>query len=156
MNKERGIICLYILSRCLISFLTSFKHTACNFLILALLKTFFTNRPLGKLIPYLDPSTWHRPPWCPIYIEGHQRWWRPMDPAELGGGAHRQEERQPRWHRCKIVGHQRGWCSWLYTSSGGTLSYSTSILSSLPHLSPNHMPPPVIYCFGLPHSRSSP
>jgi hypothetical protein len=28
----------------------------CNFFILALLENFFTNRPLGKFIPYLDPG----------------------------------------------------------------------------------------------------
>jgi hypothetical protein len=28
----------------------------CNFFILALLEKFFTNRPLEKLIPYLDPT----------------------------------------------------------------------------------------------------
>jgi hypothetical protein len=49
----------------------------CNFLFWSLWKTFFTNGPLGKGFPYMDPSTGRHPSWNPKWIVGHQGQWCP-------------------------------------------------------------------------------
>jgi hypothetical protein len=124
-------------------------------------KTFFTNGPLGKHFPYLDPSTGRQDVWCHKCILGHHSQWCPILSSCNGVMPHR-TKRAP--HSPAPLGHSRAPmrlapCRLIPVRS--SLSSSSCTLSILLISLSQRAPPPVIRpsihsCVIYSPSRSSP